>query len=328
MMNRPKTLLLVALGCCALLPLVGQRMNPYFLYVAYDVAINIILAVSLNLINGYTGQFSLGHAGFMAAGAYTAGVASTQLGPRLLSMMGAEGALAHAGVFLLALLLGGLAAALTGLLVGIPSLRLKGDYLAIVTLGFGEIIRVILQNTPAVGGSRGFSVAMGYTNLFWSFGLAVVTIYFVLTVVHSTYGRGFIAVHDDEVAAEAMGINTTRYKVTAFVTGAFFAGIAGGLYAHSKQFLTPTGFDFIKSIEIVVMVILGGMGNTFGVVLAAILLTLLPEVLRPVAQYRMVLYSLMLIVLMLTCPQGLFARIGSLLKRRFGTGAALEDGRA
>lgn len=332
-MKRPKTLLAIALALCALeswsvsmAAQSGHAVNAYFLYVAYDVGIGIILAVSLNLINGYTGQFSLGHAGFMAAGAYTAGVLTTQLGPRLVPMLGGDGPLAHGIIFLGALLVGGLAAALTGLLVGVPSLRLKGDYLAIVTLGFGEIIRVILQNTPSVGGSRGYSVAMGYTNLFWTYGFAVITIYVVMAMVHSTYGRGFLAVHDDEVAAEAMGINTTRYKVTAFVTGAFFAGIGGGLYAHSKQFLNPSGFDFIKSIEIVVMVILGGMGNTAGVVLAAIVLTLLPEVLRPIAGYRMVIYSLLLIVLMLTCPQGLFASIGGgvrrLLRRKTGVSTA------
>ena len=318
MILRPKTLLLVALGLCALASQFANRIDPYFLYVTYDVAINIVLAVSLNLINGYTGQFSLGHAGFMAAGGYTAGVLSTNLGPRLLPLLGGDNPFAHSTIFLFALFVGGLAAALTGLLVGVPSLRLKGDYLAIVTLGFGEIIRVILQNTPSVGGSRGFTVTHGYTNLFWAYSLAVVTIYCVMAIVHSTYGRGFLAVHDDEVAAEAMGINTTRYKVTAFVTGAFFAGIGGGLYAHSKQFLTPGGFDFIKSIEIVVMVILGGMGNTTGVVLAAILLTLLPEFLRPVAQYRMVIYSLLLIILMLTCPNGLFAALGGHLRRWFG----------
>ena len=318
MTRRPKTFLLAALGLCALSTLFANRINPYFLYVAYDVAISIVLAVSLNLINGYTGQFSLGHAGFMAAGGYTAGVLSTNLGPRLMPLLGGDTVFAHSTIFLLALVAGGLVAALTGFLVGVPSLRLKGDYLAIVTLGFGEIIRVILQNTPSVGGSRGFTVTHGYTNLFWAYGFAVVTIYFVVAVVHSTYGRGFLAVHDDEVAAEAMGINTTRYKVTAFVSGAFFAGIGGGLYAHSKQFLNPSGFDFIKSIEIVVMVILGGMGNTAGVVLAAILLTVLPEFLRPIEKYRMVLYSLLLIVLMLTCPNGLFATIGARLRRMFG----------
>ena len=199
-----------------------------------------------------------------------------------------------------------------------PSLRLRGDYLAIVTLGFGEIIRVILQNMNAVGAARGLSVMHGWTNLFWAFGLAAVTVYVVASLVNSTYGRGFIAVHDDEVAAEAMGINTTRYKVTAFVIGAFFAGIAGGLYAHSKQFITPGGFDFMKSIDIVVMVILGGMGNTVGVILAAILLTLLPEGLRMLSGIehlrpanslgceRMIIYSLLIIVLMIARPQGLF----------------------
>ena len=176
----------------------------------------------------------------------------------------------------------------------------------------------------AVGAARGYSVMHGYTNFFWTFGTAAVTVYVVTALVHSTYGCGFIAVRDDEVAAEAMGINTTKYKVTAFVVGAFFAGMAGGLYAHSIQFLTPSGFNFMQSIAIVVMVILGGMGNTPGVILAAILLTLLPEGLRWLAglpslpgiakaypfawvgDTRMIIYSLLLIVLMLTRPQGLF----------------------
>ena len=293
-----KLLLLVALALSLLVSLLADRINPYVLFILYDIGINIILAVSLNLINGYTGQFSLGHAGFMAVGAYTAAVITNQFGDL--------NAFAAGALFLGALLAGGLLAAVTGLLVGLPTLRLRGDYLAIVTLGFGEIIRVIFQNMEKVGAARGYSVMHGYTNFFWTFGVAAVTIYVVTALVHSTYGRGFIAVRDDEVAAEAMGINTTRYKVTAFVVGAFFAGIAGGLYAHSKQFITPGGFDFMESIDIVVMVILGGMGNTPGVILAAVLLTVLPEVLRPVAQYRMIIYSLLLIVLMLTRPQGLF----------------------
>jgi branched-chain amino acid transport system permease protein len=309
--------LLVALGLSLLVSLFANHINPYVLFVLYDIGINIVLAVSLNLINGYTGQFSLGHAGFMAVGAYTAAAITNQfsgLNP-----------VASDALFLGALLAGGLLAAMTGLLVGLPTLRLRGDYLAIVTLGFGEIIRVIFQNMNAVGGARGYSVMHGYTNFFWTFGTVAVTIYIVTALVHSTYGRGFIAVRDDEVAAEAMGINTTKYKVTAFVVGAFFAGMAGGLYAHSKQFLTPSGFNFMESIAIVVMVILGGMGNTPGVVLAAIVLTLLPEGLRWLAgiqslpgiaraypfawvgNTRMVIYSLLVIVLMLTRPQGLFA---------------------
>ena len=234
------------------------------------------MAVSLNLINGYTGQFSLGHAGFMAVGAYTSAVITNQFGD--LNLFRRERNFRRR-----AARAADCAAAVAGLLVGIPTLRLRGDYLAIVTLGFGEIIRVILQNMDAVGGARGLSVMHGWTNLFWTFGLAAVTIYVVAALVNSTYGRGFIAVRDDEVAAEAMGINTTKYKVTAFVIGAFFAGIAGGLYAHSKQFLTPGGFGFMQSIAFVVMVILGGMGNTIGVILAAILLTLLPEGLRMLA---------------------------------------------
>jgi branched-chain amino acid transport system permease protein len=150
------------------------------------------------------------------------------------------------------------------------------------------------------------SVAHGWTDFFWAFGAAAAAVYVVAALVHSTYGRGFLAVRDDEVAASAMGINPVRYKVTAFVVGAFFAGVAGGLYAHSKQFITPGGFNFMQSVSIVVMVILGGMGNTVGVILAAVLLTLLPEFLRPIAEYRMILYSLLLVVLMLARPQGLF----------------------
>ena len=294
-----KTFLFGALVLSFLVSLGSGHINSYWLFIAYDIAIAIILAVSLNLINGYTGQFSLGHAGFMAVGAYTAAVITNQFGE--LNTIGSG------LVFLVALIAGGLTAAIGGLLVGIPTLRLRGDYLAIVTLGFGEIIRVVFQNMDKVGGARGLSVMHGWTNLFWAFGCAAVTIYVVTSLVHSTYGRGFIAVRDDEVAASAMGINPTKYKVTAFVIGAFFAGIAGGLYAHSKQFITPGGFNFMQSIAIVVMVILGGMGNTVGIIIAAVLLTLLPEFLRPVAEYRMIIYSLLLIVLMLTRPQGLFS---------------------
>jgi branched-chain amino acid transport system permease protein len=312
-----KTILLGVLGLCFVITFFGNQISSYPLFVSYNIGISIIMAVSLNLINGYTGQFSLGHAGFMAVGAYTSAVISNHFGD--LNIFAAN------GIFVVALLAGGLSAAVTGLLVGLPTLRLRGDYLAIVTLGFGEIIRVVLQNLDAVGGARGLSVAHGWTNLFWTFGLAAVTIYVIASLVNSTYGRGFIAVRDDEIAAEAMGINTTQYKVTAFVIGAFFAGLAGGLYAHSTQFLTPNGFGFMQSIGYVVMVILGGMGNTVGVILATILLTLLPEGLRMVAgiehlpgiaterplswigNTRMIIYSLLLIVLMLTRPQGLFS---------------------
>lgn len=277
----------------------SSHFNRYYLGVAIDVGINIILAVSLNLINGHTGQFSLGHAGFMAVGGYTAAKFTLVLSPSVPPALSPL-------LFLAALILGGLIAALAGLAVGVPSLRLRGDYLAIVTLGFGEIIRVIFQNLEAVGAASGLKGIPNWTGFGWAWALAVVTVFTIASLVNSTYGRGFIAVHDDEVAASAMGINPVRYKVTAFVVGAFFAGVAGALYAHHKQFLSPTGFDFMKSIDIVVMVILGGMGRTAGVILAAILLTVLPEALRDFASYRMILYSLLIIVLMMVRPQGLF----------------------
>ncbi len=304
-MPRPLLALLAALAAAAGLSAFSDRFDPYYLDVAIGIGINLILAVSLNLVNGYTGQFSLGHAGFMAVGAYLSAAVTMLLGPQFLGPDGGA-AWQQNSLFFAALVAGGLSAAFAGLLVGLPSLRLKGDYLAIVTLGFGEIIRVIFQNCEPLGGALGLNGIPAYTSTFWVLAFGALTIFVVSCLVNSTYGRGFLATRDDEIAAEAIGLNTTRYKIVAFVVGAFFAGIAGGLYGHFKQTISPGGFDFTKSIEIVVMVILGGMGNTVGVILAAILLTLLPEVLRPVADYRMIIYSLLLIVLMLVRPQGLF----------------------
>ncbi len=295
----PRLLLLIAIVAAVITGLGADQMNLYYRGVIIDIGIAIILAVSLNLINGHTGQFSLGHAGFMSVGAYV----SAMITLAAQKSMGAE---VLAWMFLPALLVGGLVAALAGLLVGIPSLRLRGDYLAIVTLGFGEIIRVIFQNVEAAGGASGLSGIPRMTGLTWTFILAAIAVYVVGCLVNSTYGRGFIAVHDDEVAASSMGLNPTRYKVTAFVIGAFFAGIAGGLFAHHKTTINPQVFDFMKSFDVVVMVILGGMGRTGGVILAAIILTLAPEFLRPVADYRMIIYALLIIFLMIARPQGLF----------------------
>jgi len=283
----------------------SSHFDPYYLDVITGVGINVILAVSLNLVNGYTGQFSLGHAGFMSVGAYLSASITLLLGQKLFGDAGGTD-FQQGLLFLAALVVGGMGAALAGLAVGIPSLRLKGDYLALVTLGFGEIIRVIFQNVESLGGALGLNGIPNYTTVFWVYSVAALTVFTVVCLVRSTYGRGFLATHDDEIASEAVGLDTTRYKIVAFVVGAFFAGVAGGLYGHFKLTITPTGFDFTKSIEIVVMVILGGMGNTPGVILAAILLTVLPELLRSVDEYRMVLYSLLLIVLMLVRPKGLF----------------------
>lgn len=318
MFERSKLLLLGAILAAAGLGHWAAGLDAYFYDILIGIGINLILAAGLNLVNGYTGQFSLGHAGFMAVGAYAASYLTLRWGYSL-----GAGAVGTTSAFVLSLLAGGLLAALAGLAVGVPSLRLKGDYLAIVTLGFNEIIKGVIQNAEPLGAQRGLGGMVQHTNVFWTFAFAAVTVYVVLNLVGSTYGRGFLAVRDDEVAAEAMGINTTKYKVLAFVIGAFFAGIAGGLYAHFKQFIHPEGFNFLRSVDIVVMVILGGMGNTTGVCIAAVLLTILPEWLRTVARYewlpdwmqavaanRMILYSLLLIVLMLTRPQGLFGGLG------------------
>ncbi|MBP7950942.1 MAG: branched-chain amino acid ABC transporter permease [Verrucomicrobiales bacterium] len=299
--------LVAAIALALVASLFSDRLDLYSLDIAIAVGINITLAVSLNLVNGHTGQFSLGHAGFMAVGAYGSALVTLELGPRLAAILG-SGVFGTGLVFLLALLAGGICAAICGWLVGVPSLRLRGDYLAIVTLGFNEIIRVILQRTKAdgpFGGALGLKGIPENTSLFWAFAIAAVTIYVTSCMVNSTYGRGFLAVRDDEVAGESMGINTVRYKVTAFVVGAFFAGLGGGLFAHQKTTISPAGFDFMKSVDIVIMVILGGMGSTPGVVLAAIGLTVLNEHLRDYEQNRMIIFSLLLIVMMIVRPQGL-----------------------
>jgi branched-chain amino acid transport system permease protein len=277
---RPHLSLLATLAIAFGLSRISDRIDPYYLDVLIGVGINVILAVSLNLVNGYTGQFSLGHAGFMSVGAYLTAAVTVFLGPRLLGEDGGT-AFYQGAIFLAALIAGGCGAALAGL-------------------------AVIFQNFEPLGGALGLNGIPAYTTIFWVLAFVGLAVFIVTSLVNSTYGRGFLATHDDEIASEAVGLNTTRYKIVAFVIGAFFAGTAGGLYGHFKMTITPTGFDFTKSIEIVVMVILGGMGNTLGVILAAILLTLLPEVLRPVAEYRMIIYSLMLIILMLARPQGLF----------------------
>jgi branched-chain amino acid transport system permease protein len=322
MKNWSHAALLVAIATSLGVSMVSDQIDDYAMNILMLIGINIILAVSLNLVNGHTGQFSLGHAGFMAVGAYASSAITMFGGPPILNVVG-SGTPGISILFLFALAIGGVAAALIGLLVGIPSLRLRGDYLAIVTLGFGEIIRVVIQNTDAVGGPRGIGGIPAYTTFFWTYTLAAITIYVIANLVNSTYGRGFLAVRDDEIAAEAMGINTTKYKVNAFVIGAFFAGIAGGLYAHFITYITPEGFNFLKSVDVVVMVILGGMGSTFGVALAAILLTILNEFLRQFEEYRMIIFSLLLIVMMILRPQGLLGGIRFPFRRK--TRAAPES---
>lgn len=283
------TLLLVLLIISVNFLLLRGKMPTYYKGILGFAGINIILAVSLNLINGITGQFSLGHAGFMAVGAYVSALISIYLKWPLI----------------LALILGAVVAALLGIIIGLPTLRLKGDYLAIATLGMGEIIRVVLLNLDITKGARGLTGIPRTTSIYLVELVAFITIVFTVNLMRSTHGRALLSIREDEIAAEAMGINTTFYKVFAFATGAFFAGLAGGLFAHLMGYIAPKNFEFMRSIEILVMVVLGGLGSITGSIVATIILTILPEALRSFSQYRMVLYSGLLIIMMLFRPQGL-----------------------
>ena len=288
---------------------IANEIDPYFFTIIMYAGINIILAVSLNLVNGFTGQFSMGHAGFMSVGGYISAFITTTVVAKNPAIM--MDPLQSTLLFLGALISGGLGAGAAGYLVGLPSLRLKGDYLAIVTLGFGEIIRVVVLNVNAIGGARGMPNIPALSNFSWVYTIVVVTVFFIWRMINSAQGRAYLAVREDEIAAEAMGVNTTKAKVRAFVWGAIFAGVAGGLFAHYLRYLNPQTFDFNKSFEIIIMVVLGGMGSITGSVIAALLLTGIREALRPLQEltrldFRMVIYSLLLIVLMLTKPNGLF----------------------
>jgi branched-chain amino acid transport system permease protein len=293
--------LLVLINLLLLLEFFGiEIIDRYYKGILVLMQINIILAIGLNLINGVTGMLSLGHAGFMAVGAYTSALLSIFLTkvaflPPVLQ-------------FPLVLIVGGLVAALIGLLIGIPTLRLRGDYLAIATLGFGEIIRVVILNLKITKGALGLPGIPGYTDFWWAELFMLLSVIIIWNFTHSNHGRALASIRENEIAAEAMGINTTYYKVSAFVIGAFFAGLAGGLFAHYLGYIAPKSFDFMKSIEILLMVVLGGLGSLTGSVVAAIVLTGLPEVLRFLQSYRMVIYSLTLVLLMLYRPQGLFGR--------------------
>ena len=254
------------------------------------ICINIVLAVSLNLITGFTGQFSIGHAGFMAVGAYMSAVFTVKLGLP----------------FAAGILAGAAGAAILGFAIGLPTLRLKGDYLTIATLGLGEIIRITILNIPYVGGASGLMGIPRYTTFTWAFFAMVLTIFFIKNFVNSSHGRACISIRENEIAAEAMGVDTTKYKVVAFTIGAAFAGVAGGLFSHYFYIAHPASFTFMKSFDILTMVVLGGMGSITGSITAAILLTFISAALASYPEWRMVIYSLMLIVLMIYRPQGLF----------------------
>ncbi|HZK02509.1 MAG TPA: branched-chain amino acid ABC transporter permease [Anaerovoracaceae bacterium] len=265
----------------------------YYSQILTVIIINSILAVSLNLISGYTGQLSLGHATFMGLGAYAATLFTLKL---QLPFLGS-------------ILMGAVVAAFFGFIIGVPTLRLKGDYLAIATLGFGEIAKNILLNLKITGGPMGLRGIPKVTNVYVAIAALILVVFSFKRIINSRVGKSFIAIREDELAAEAMGINTTRFKILAFIIGAFCAGLAGGLYAFLFRYINPKDFGFMRSIEILCMVVLGGMGNTYGAILGASIITILPELLRSVspvvAQYRMVLYGLLLVIMMIVKPQGI-----------------------
>ena len=293
-------------------------LNGYFMIIINRSLIFVILAVSLNLINGITGQFSLGHMGFAAVGAYVSGTITTLLLKLQVPSSFGFGAIGAEGVFILAIIAGGVAAAIIGYLIGFPSLRLKGDYLAIVTLGFGEIIRTIVNNIDYVGGPRGLLGIPMFSNFSVIFLFAFLTVVIIRNTIESSHGRAMIAIRENELAADLAGVDTTRYKVMGFAMGAFFAGIAGGLLAHLLSLAHPNQYGFLQSAMILILVYAGGMGSLTGSVIAAFLLTFLTEVLRigidwlngtlglPVGtEWTMVVYALILILVMLFKPDGL-----------------------
>ena len=283
--------------------------------------INIILAVGLNLINGTTGQFSIGHAGFMAVGAYAAAFVGTQLAPAVTTAFGA-GIVADAVTFNVALLSGAIFAGAAGLVVGVPSLRLKGDYLAVVTLGFGEIIRIVFNNAQFLGGATGYfgdspAGLPQYTTFFWVYAWVLAIVVMLANLTFSQTGRSLSAIREDEVAAEAMATPTTRLKVLAFTVSAAAAGVAGGLFAHMQGGARPEDFRFEKSIDMIVMIIIGGLGSISGAILGGIFVAVTLELMRDLQEYRLVLYALLLIVIMLVRPQGLLGsrELPQLLRR-------------
>jgi branched-chain amino acid transport system permease protein len=285
----------------------AKVLNRYQALMLIPIGFNIILAVSLNLSAGFLGQLPLGHAGFMSVGAYTAALFSMSVNlPANLELP-------------LALILGGLTAAAFGVLIGLPALRLRGDYLAILTLGFGEIIRVAILNLKFTGGAYGLKGIGRQTTVTWVYISVLVTLFVLSTLIRSRHGRAILSIREDEIAAEASGIPTTYYKVLAFSISAAFAGVAGGLYAHYLSILDPSSFGFMKSAEILVVVVLGGLGSLFGSVVSATVLTILPELLRGFAEYRMVIYALLLVTVMIFKPSGLCGRY------EFSLGDALDD---
>jgi len=295
-------------------------LSTYIQMVLMLMGINVILTVSLNLVNGYMGEFSVGHAGFMSLGAYTSSFITTRLLPYLLwgeplvpvgRMLYTFDVAAHAKgpiwqlIFPLTLIAGGLVAALAGLLVAIPSFKIRGDYLAIITLAVNYIVQCFFANLEPLGGSRGITGIPHFTNVPWVLFWMIISLWTIRNFVYSTYGKGIMAIREDEVAAEAMTVNTRRIKVLAFCTSSFFAGIGGGLLAHLLLYINPATFSILKSVEPLIMVYLGGPASISGSLLGAVVYTGLLELMRPLEVWRWVILPLLLVFLMLFRRKGI-----------------------
>lgn len=291
------TLLLIILLFIIINSLINAGIiNRYQKGIIIFLSINIILAVSLNITVGCLGQITLGHAGFMSVGAYTAAlITKSGFFPGIIG-------------YIIALIIGGITAGVIGLIIGIPALRLKGDYLAIITLGFGEIIRVLIEYFSFTGGAQGLIGIQRFQSFPLIYFITITSIIIIYSTMTSRHGRAILCIREDEIAATATGINTTYYKTFAFILSAIFAGIAGGVYAHQIGVLGARTFNYNYSIDILVIVVLGGMGSFTGAIISAILLTILPEVLRDFSQWRMIIYAILLIITMLFRPTGLLGR--------------------
>ena len=272
-----------------------ELLDPYVQLIVMYIGINIILTLSLNLINGYMGEFSVGHAGFMAIGAYTASYLTVKVFPVELT----------AWLFPVAIVAGGAVAGVVGLVVAFPSFKTRGDYLAIVTLAFGMIVKSVIENLDFLGGPRGFLGMEKLSTLPWVFFWVIISVWIIRNLIYSNFGRGVLSIREDEIASDLMSVNTNHVKVLAFTVSSFFAGVAGALFAHLLQFINPRAFDILKSTDILIMVYLGGIGSIAGSIIGATVYTVLLEVLRPMGIWRMVFMPLLLVLLMIFRPRGI-----------------------
>ena len=304
-------LCLIILYLAIFIPERTGLLSSYYIQIIMFIGINIVMTVSLGMVNGFTGQFSIGHGGFMAVGAY-ASIFFTTVIFQLLSLEPPGRTVGGYILFFVSILVGGGVAGFAGLLIGLPTLHLKGDYLAIVTMAFGEVIRTIIRVSEPLGGPRGVSGVPEMANFTIVLIFTVASVWLMRNFLSSTYGRASRATRDSEIAAEISGINTTRQKMLVFTISAMFAGVSGGIYAHILQFIHPDNFTFMKSLEYLIYLYVGGANSISGAMTGAVVFTIIPELFREFQSWRMVLYSLILVGVMLFRPNGIIG------EREFG----------